>query len=98
MITKEVIKALLDEYNKDIRGDLVDYLYKELSKIEDIKMNINYCESQKVALRKDYEEKLDVCNKKLLAVQDKCQHLSKHYNADVDSNSYWNCLICGKYL
>ncbi len=91
-IPTEVVKSICDTYqhNDEILASL-EYASNTYIEIENLRRQIDQ-------LVKEYEQKKNVINSKIKAVEDKCRHFFKEYRSGVDSvDDFEQCLVCGEY-
>jgi hypothetical protein len=97
MITKELIKQIVDDYKG---SDIADHLYRKLKLIEEVQAGLKITRK----LINDENIKYDKTVKELKGCikdwQKKCEHWSKTYHPDPSGNndSFYECNICGKEL
>ena len=95
MITKELIKQIVDEY----KGfDLAEHLSTQLKLMEDIRKGIKIIHQDMDRENLRHEAAIRAYKEKLKAYREQCNHWTRTYYADPSGNndSFYECDICGK--
>jgi len=95
MISKELIKQIVDEYKGN---DIAEYLHAQLKLVEDIKSGIAATNKLMQTEQMNYDKKIKDLKATIKEWQKKCQHWTRTYHPDPSGNndSFYECNICGK--
>lgn len=100
IMSKEFIKGLVDSCPGDFLSaeSIAEHLYNELKLITEIKHLANNLKTALYNEHKEHEIKVNEIKAKISSVQDRCKHWSRVYHPDPSGNSdsYYECVECGK--
>lgn len=101
IMSKEFIKGLVDNCPGDLTAEsIAEHLYKELKAIATIKEHAKCLQTALYNAKKEYEIVVNKLNAEISSLQDRCKHWSRVYHPDPSGNSdsYYECVECGKCL
>jgi hypothetical protein len=95
MISKELIKQIVDEYKGN---DIADHLHTQLKLVEEIQSGIRVVNKTLQDVQNNYEKTVKDLKTNIKNYQNKCKHWTRTYNPDPSGNndSFYECNICGK--
>lgn len=96
MITQQLIASIMSS-KSDVDAD---YVYAKLTEVENITKGIRSANKEIEAECKKHETIIKEIKLKITTLQKQCNHWSKTYHPDPSGNSdsFYECEICGKYL
>lgn len=96
MITQQLIASIMSsKQNAD-----ADYIYAKLTEVESIAKGIKSANKEIETECKKHETIVNGINLKIITLQKQCSHWSKTHHSDPSGNSdsFYECDICGKEL
>jgi hypothetical protein len=95
MISKELIKQIVDEYKGN---DIAGHLHSQLKLVEEIQSGIRATNKLLQDEQNKYEKVVKDLKTNIKDYQKKCQHWTRTYHPDPSGNSdsFYECNICGK--
>lgn len=99
MMSKAFIKQLVDECPGELSAEGVsEHLYSELKLVEEIKTGIKGYNAALNDENRRHEAKIKELDARVTELRKKCKHWERTYHPDPSGNSdsYYECQVCGK--